>query len=60
MSAATPNPSLERNRNDKAPWPLDALVYDATRGQGALPPRAARLKRSASWAPASTARPGSS
>jgi hypothetical protein len=42
---ARPNPSLERTRNGKAPWPCDAFVYDAPHGQGALPPRAAQLKR---------------
>jgi len=41
----TPNPSLERTRNGKAPWPRNAFVYDAPRGQGALPSRAAQLKR---------------
>ena len=40
-----PNPSLERTRNGKAPWPRNAFVYDAPRGQGALPLRAAQLKR---------------
>ena len=40
-----PNPSLERTRNGKAPWPRNAFVYDALRGQGALPLRAAQLKR---------------
>jgi len=40
-----PNPSHERTRNGKAPWPCNAFVYDAPHGQGALPLRAAQLKR---------------
>jgi serine/threonine protein kinase len=44
-SRARPNPSLERTRNGKAPWPCNAFVYDAPHGQGALPSRAAQLKR---------------
>jgi hypothetical protein len=40
-----PNPSLERTRNGEAPWPRNAFVYDAPRGQGASPLRAAQLKR---------------
>jgi hypothetical protein len=43
--ATRANPSLERTRNGKAPWPRNAFVYDAPRGQGALPLRAAQLKR---------------
>jgi hypothetical protein len=41
----TANPSLERTRNGKAPWPCNAFVYDAPHGQGALPLHAAQLKR---------------
>lgn len=40
-----PNPSLERTRNGKAPWPCTAFVYDAPHGQGALPLRVAQLNR---------------
>ena len=43
--AAGPNPSLEPTRYGKAPWPRGAQAYLAPRGQGALPPRAAQLKR---------------
>jgi hypothetical protein len=45
LAEVRPNPSLERTRNGKAPWPRNAFVYDAPRGPGALPSRAAQLKR---------------
>lgn len=43
-----PNHSLEPTRSGVAPWPRGTVVHDAPRGQGAMPARAARLKRWAS------------
>jgi hypothetical protein len=40
-----PNPSLERTRTGKAPWPRRSQVYHPPRGQAASPVRAAQLKR---------------
>ena len=40
-----PNPSLERTRTGKAPWPRGSQVYHPPRGQAASPARAAQLKR---------------
>jgi hypothetical protein len=40
-----PNPSLERTATGKSPWPRGAVVHVAPRGQGAMPPSAAQLKR---------------
>ncbi len=42
-----PNTSLEPTRSGMAPRPRSAVVHDAPRGQGAMPARAAQLKRSA-------------
>jgi hypothetical protein len=41
----TPNPSLERTANGMAPWPQNAEVHVAFRGQGAMPSSSAQLKR---------------
>lgn len=39
------NPSLEPKSCGSRPWPRYAVVHDAPRGQGCLPPRAAQFKR---------------
>lgn len=43
--AAQPNPSLEPTCYGSQPWPRYAVLHDAPRGQGRLPPPAAQLKR---------------
>ena len=40
-----PNPSLEPTRSGMAPWPRGFPAYHPPRGQGAMPPRSAQLKR---------------
>jgi hypothetical protein len=40
-----PNPLLEPTCSGLAPWPHYAVVHVAPRGEGAMPPRAAQLKR---------------
>jgi hypothetical protein len=40
-----PNPSLEWTATGMAPWPRDAAVHVAPRGQGAMPVAAPQLKR---------------